>query len=210
MQGLIGQKVGMTRVFDKETGEVVPVSIIETGANVIHQMKSTEKDGYTAAQLGFSTVAERKLTKPVLGHVKKWGNVASRVLKEFAVDQADAELKPGARVGVEIFENVKFVDVTGVSKGRGFTGTIKRYNFKRGRKTHGNTNYRERGSTGSNTFPARVFPGLRMAGQHGNAQNTVKRLKVVKLDKEGGLILVRGAIPGKTKGIVFVTKNTRG
>jgi large subunit ribosomal protein L3 len=207
MQGLIGQKIGMTRIFDKETGEVIPVSVIETGDNVVHQVKTVEKDGYVAAQLGYGAVKESKLTKPVLGHMKKWGAAPSKVLKEFALDKADAELKPGARIGVEAFEGVKFVDVTGLTKGRGMAGTIKKYHFQRGRKTHGNTNYRERGSSGSNTFPARVFPGLRMASRYGNEFRTMKGLKLVKLDKENGLLLVRGAIPGKPRGIVFITKN---
>jgi large subunit ribosomal protein L3 len=207
MQGLIGRKIGMTRLFDKETGEIVPVSVIETGTNVVHQIKTTEKEGYSAAQLGFGARSEKRVSKPALGHFKKLGTSATRVVKEFKLDPEDTELKSGQRIGVEVFENIKFVDVTGTSKGHGFTGTIKKYNFKRGRMTHGNTNRRERGSSGSNTYPARVFPGLKMAGQDGNEQVTARNLRLVGTDKDAGLLLVRGAIPGPSKGYVFVKKS---
>jgi len=207
MQGLIGKKIGMMRIFDKESGEVVPVSVIQTGTNVVQQLKTPDRDGYAAAQLGFEAVNEKRVTKPRLGHMKKHGGVATRVTKEFRLEATDAELKSGERLGVELFDGVRYVDVVGVSKGRGFTGTIKRYSFQRGRETHGNTHHRERGSVGANTYPAKVFPGLRMAGQHGNRQSTAKGLTLVAIDKDAGLLLVRGAIPGPTKGIVFVKKN---
>ncbi len=206
MQGLIGRKVGMSRLFDTKTGESIPVTIIQTGTNVVHQIKTVENDGYSAVQLGFDACKETKLTKPELGHVKKHGGVATRIIKEFDIDESDKELAAGQRIGVEIFENTKEVDVVGTSKGRGFAGVIKRYNFRRGRETHGSKNHRTRGSVGSNTFPARVFPGLKMAGHHGNSQVTVKRLSVVSCDKENGVIIVRGAIPGPTNGVVFVKK----
>jgi large subunit ribosomal protein L3 len=209
MQCLIGKKVGMTRLFD-EAGKAVGVTVVQTGQNVIHQVKTVEVDGYRAVQLGFDEIAEKKLNKPELGHFKKLGTTPTRVVKEVRLDDADTGYTPGQKIGVEIFENVKFVDVSGTSKGRGHTGTIKRYNFQRGRKTHGNTNYRERGSSGANTYPARVFPGLRMSGQCGNELVTTKRIQVVTIDKENGLVFLRGSVPGANKGIVTIRNTNHG
>lgn len=206
MQGLIGKKIGMTRMFN-EDGKAVGVTVILAGNNVVHQVKTSEKDGYSAVQLGFDEVSEKRVTKPLSGHFKKNGGVISRVVKEFKLDSAEESLKPGQRVGVEILENTKFVDVTGISKGRGHAGTIKKYNFRRGRESHGNTNVRERGSAGANTYPARIFPGLKMSGQYGNAQRTVRNLEVVGLDKEAGLVFVKGAVPGRASGYVYIKKN---
>ena len=206
MQGLIGKKVGMTRIFT-DAGQAVPVTVILAGNNVVHQVKTADKDGYAAVQLGFEEVTEKKVTKPLIGHFKKSGGVLSRIVKEFNLDTADEALQLGQRVGVEILEDIKFVDVVGVSKGRGHAGTIKRHNFERGRKTHGNTNYRERGSCGQNSYPARVFPGLKMSGHYGSARITAKRLEVVAIDKEAGLVFVKGAVPGRNSGYVFIKKN---
>ncbi|NLP01296.1 MAG: 50S ribosomal protein L3 [Fibrobacter sp.] len=206
MQGLIGKKIGMTRMFN-EAGKSVGVTVILAGNNVVHQVKTSEKDGYSAVQLGFDEVSEKRVTKPLLGHFKKNGGVFSRIVKEFKIDSAEESLKPGQRVGVEVLENTKFVDVTGISKGRGHAGTIKKYNFQRGRESHGNTNVRERGSVGANSYPARIFPGLKMSGQYGNAQRTVRKLEVVSLDKEAGLVFVKGAVPGRASGYVYIKKN---
>jgi large subunit ribosomal protein L3 len=206
MQGLIGKKVGMTRVFN-ETGRVVGVTVILVGNNVVEQIKTEENDGYSAVQLGFGEVSPRRVNKPLEGHFKKLGTAPVRVLKEFEADcDADKELKPGQALGPEVFENVKFVNVTGISKGRGHAGTIKRYNFQRGRETHGNTNLRERGSSGAGSYPARVPPGLKMSGHMGAEQVTTRRLEVVGIDKEAGLILVKGSVPGCRSGIVYVKK----
>ncbi|MBD3419589.1 MAG: 50S ribosomal protein L3 [Chitinivibrionales bacterium] len=207
MQGLIGKKIGMTSVFDKETGESVPVTIIQIGKNVVHQVKTTEKDGYTAAQLGFDACKEKRVTRPRLGHFNKLGTEPTRVVREFGIEAEDSELAPGQKVGIEIFDNVEYVDVSGTTKGRGYTGTIKRHNFQRGRETHGNTNHRDRGSLGAGTYPARVFPGLKMAGHYGAEQQTIKGLEIFSLDKEEGLVLVKGSVPGRNKGYVFVKKN---
>ena len=206
MKAILGKKVGMTRMFN-EAGRAISVTVIQAGDNIVHQLKTSKKDGYSAVQLGFDEVAERKMTKPLLGHLKKNGAVLSRVIKEFKLDSAEEELKPGQRVGIEVLENIKFVDVTGITKGRGHAGTIKKYNFQRGRESHGNTNARERGSVGANSYPARIFPGLKMSGQYGNAQRTVKKLEVVGLDKDAGLVFVKGAIPGRTSGYVYIKKN---
>jgi large subunit ribosomal protein L3 len=207
MRGLIGRKVGMTRVFDKTSGMEIPVTVIHTGTNVVHQVKTIEKDGYRAVQLGFESVSDKKLNKPMAGHFKKIGSSATRIIKEFEFDSKEEQVQPGQRIGVEILENVKFVDIWGTTKGRGFSGTIKRHNFQRGRETHGNTNHREPGSVGQNTYPGRVFPGLKMFGQYGNEGCTVRNIKVVGVEKDAGLVYVKGAIPGATRGLVYVLKS---
>jgi len=205
MQGIIGKKIGMTRIFNEE-GKSISVTIVQTLKNVVHQVKTLEKDGYQAVQLGFGAVAETKVFKPKLGHFKKCGSTPTTLIKEFKLDSADEKIEPGSSVGVEMLENVKLVDVIGVSKGRGFAGTIKRHHFMRGRKTHGSGCTRERGSMGSNTYPAHVWPGLRMSGHLGAAQVTTKNLEVVGLDKDAGLVFLKGAVPGPTKGIVVIRK----
>lgn len=205
MQGLIGKKIGMTRIFS-DSGKSVAVTVIQAGNNIVHQIKTNEKDGYSAVQLGFEDVAEKKVSKAILGHCKKNSSVPTYIVKEFELDSEEEQLKSGQRVGVEILENVKFVNVVGISKGRGHTGTIKRYNFQRGRESHGNTNVRERGSSGANTYPARVMPGLKMSGQSGNERVTVRNLEVVSLDKEAGLLFVKGAVPGRNKGYLYIKK----
>lgn len=206
MQGLIGKKLGMTRIFDKETGEITPVTIIETGKNVVLQKKTVEVDGYEAVQLGFDKVADKKVTKAELGHTKKNGASAVRHIKEFSLEDGE-ELESGQEIGVELFDAVRYVDVTGTTKGRGFAGTVKRYGFKIGRATHGNTNRRARGSLGAGSSPSRVFPGLKMAGQYGNTAKTIRGLELVAVDTEKDLLYVRGAVPGKRNGVVYIKKN---
>ncbi len=206
MHGLIGKKIGMTQIFNKESGKVVPISIVQTGVNVVCQVKNADKDGYRAVQLGFEARSEKRMTKALLGHFKKCNAAPSRIIKEFKLDNADEQLTPGQTVGVEIFDNVALVDVTGVSKGRGFTGGIKRYNFHRGRETHGCKAHRIRGSSGSNTTPGRVVPGLRMEGRYGGGQVTMRNLELAGIDKETGIVLIKGAIPGPNKGIVLIKK----
>lgn len=205
MQGLIGKKIGMTRLFD-EMGRTVAVTVINAGGNVVHQVKTKEKDGYAAVQLGFEEVKEKKVNKPLIGHLKGNGKTLTKIIKEFELDENE-EVQPGQVVGVELLENVKYVDVAGISKGRGHAGTIKRYNFTRGRESHGNTNVREHGSIGQNSDPSRVFPGLKMSGHYGNAQITMKRLEVMGIDKEKELVFVKGSVPGCNKGIVYIKKN---
>lgn len=209
MQFLIGRKVGMTRVFD-ENGKSIPVTVIRAENNIVQQIKTEERDGYSAVQIGFEEIAERKCNKPKLGHFKKLGSTPTRLIKECRINGEDNDFASGQKVGVEVFEETKFVDVIGTSKGRGFAGTIKKYNFQRGRKTHGNTSYRERGSTGACSYPARVFPGLKMAGHYGNKKVTVRNIEVVSVDKENGLVFVRGGVPGCNSGIVFIRKTTKG
>ncbi|MFP4416129.1 MAG: 50S ribosomal protein L3 [Chitinispirillaceae bacterium] len=207
MQGLVGKKIGMTRIFNKESGQVIPVTVVQTGTNIVHQIKTVERDGYSAVQLGFDMVSESRVQKPLAGHFKKHNSVPTRVIKEFELDSIEEQLDPGQKVGVEVLEGVRYVDVVGTSKGRGFSGTIKRHNFQRGRETHGNTNHREHGSLGAGTYPARVFPGVRMAGQYGNERVTARGIEIVQVDKQNGLVYLKGAIPGSNRAIVYLKKN---
>ncbi len=208
MQCLLGKKIGMTRIFD-DLGKAIAVTVIHAPKNIIHQVKTKEKDGYYAVQLGIEEISEKKVNKPLLGHFKKCGTTPTRVIKECRLNDNEGSFSSGQRVGVEIFEKVKFLDITGTTKGRGHAGTIKRHNFKRGRESHGNTNVREHGSVGANTFPARVFPGMRMSGHYGNERVTIKRLKIVAIDKENSLIFINGAVPGRNNGIVIMKKSDR-
>jgi large subunit ribosomal protein L3 len=206
MQGLIGRKIGMTRMFEKDTGKAVAVTVIQAANNVVHQVKTMEKDGYRAVQIGFDVILEKRATKPVLGHCKKNGSAPTRIIKEFALDSVDEKVQPGSSVSVEMLEKVKLVDVIGISKGRGFAGTIKRHHFMRGRESHGSGCTRERGSMGSNTFPAHVWKGLRMSGHMGNERVTTKNVSLVGIDKEAGLVFVKGSVPGPARGIVIIRK----
>ncbi|MGM0443033.1 MAG: 50S ribosomal protein L3 [Fibrobacterota bacterium] len=206
MRGLLGKKVGMTRVIDPETGVVIPVTVIDVSGNVVLQRKREDVDGYDAVQLGFENVREKVATKAEVGHAKKYGSEPVRYIKEFAVE-SDEEVEPGSKVGVELFGSAGYVDVAGITKGRGFAGTVKRYGFAVGRMTHGNKNKRARGSIGAGADPSRVFPGVKMAGQYGNKKKTVLGLELVSVDKERSLLYVKGAVPGKKNGVLSVRKN---
>jgi large subunit ribosomal protein L3 len=194
----------MTRIFGDD-GTVVPVSVIEATPNTVTRIRSVEQDGYTALQLGAGTA--RRVTKPVAGqfaHLAK-EQQRPRSVREVRVDSADG-YEVGQQVGVDLFEAGELVDVTGVSKGHGFTGVIARHHFRRGPKTHGSDHHRAPGSIGAGTYPGRVWKGTRMAGHMGNEQVTVKKLKVVKVDPERNLILVKGAVPGARNGLLLVQK----
>ena len=206
-KAIIGKKIGMTQIFD-ETGRVVPVTLIKAGPCTVVQKKTAEKDGYDAIQLGYETVPERKLTKPELGHQKKAGiEEFQKVLKEFPLEDC-SKYEVGDKLNADVFAAGDFVDVTGISKGHGYHGVIKRHGASRLKETHGTGPvHRHAGSMGSGTDPARIFKGKIGAGQMGNEQVTVLNLDVVKVDTELGLIAVRGAIPGPKGGVVFV-KNT--
>ena len=206
-KAIIGKKIGMTQIFD-ETGRVVPVTLIQAGPCTVVQKKTAEKDGYNAIQLGYETVPERKLTKPELGHQKKAGiEEFQKVLKEFPLEDC-SKYEVGDKLNADVFAAGDFVDVTGISKGHGYQGVIKRHGASRLKETHGTGPvHRHAGSMGSGTDPARIFKGKIGAGQMGNEQVTVLNLDVVKVDTELGLIAVRGAIPGPKGGGVFV-KNT--
>ena len=202
-KAIIGKKVGMTQIFD-EAGKVIPVTVIEAGPCTVVQKKTEEKDGYNAVQLGYEDVAEKKLTKPELGHLKKAGVAAKKVLKDFKLDGA-AEMNVGDEVKVDVFAEGDRVDVTGISKGHGYQGVIKRHGAARLKESHGTGPvHRHAGSMGSSTDPSRIFKGKIGAGQMGNEQVTVLNLDVIKVDPELGVIAVRGAIPGPKGGIVYL------
>ena len=202
-KAIIGKKVGMTQIFD-EAGKVIPVTVIEAGPCTVVQKKTEEKDGYNAVQLGYEDVAEKKLTKPELGHLKKAGEARKRTLKEFKLANCDA-LNVGDEVKVDVFAEGDRVDVTGISKGHGYQGVIKRHGAARLKESHGTGPvHRHAGSMGSSTDPSRIFKGKIGAGQMGNEQVTVLNLDVIKVDSELGIIAVRGAIPGPKGGIVYL------
>ena len=201
--GLIGRKVGMTQVF-AEDGTVTPVTVIEAGPCVVVQRRTAGTDGYESVQLGFVDArAAKRANKPVRGHHEKAGIPPTRVRREFRI-VAGADPKPGDRVLVDIFNGVERVDVIGVSKGKGFQGVMRRHNFRGGANSHGSMFHRAPGSIGASAFPSRVFKGMRGPGHLGSARVTVKNLKVVRVDAEKNLLLVRGAIPGALGADVLV------
>ena len=205
-KAIIGKKVGMTQIFD-ETGKVVPVTVIEAGPCKVVQKKSVEKEGYASVQLGFEEIPERKLNKPEKGHLDKAGVGALHVLHEFRLENAN-EMNVGDVVKADAFKEGDKVDVTGISKGKGYAGTIKRFGAHRSPMSHGaGPMHRHQGSMGSCSDPSRVFKGKIMPGHMGAEQVTVQNLDVVKVDPEMNMIAVRGAVPGPKGGIVFL-KNT--
>ena len=199
---ILGRKLGMTQVWD-EDDNVVPVTVIQAGPCTISQVKTKATDGYDAVQIGFGEIKPQRVNKPLAGHFKAQGVEPMRYLREVRVEDA-SEYKTGDQVTVEIFADSKAVDVTGTSKGKGFQGTIKRWNFSRGPMTHGSRNQRRPGSIGQCAYPARVRKGLHMAGHMGNERVTVKNLKLVRVDAEQNLLLVKGAVPGGKNALVQV------
>lgn len=207
-KGIIGKKIGMTQVFD-EVGNAIPVTVIEAGPCVVAQKKTAENDGYDAVQLGFIDVKAEKLNKPVAGHFTKAGVTAKKHLKEFRLADS-ASMNVGDVVNADTFAVGDKVDVTGITKGRGYTGAVKRWNHHTLCSTHGvGPIHREVGSMGANSSPSRVFKNKKMAGQYGNEQVTVLNLKVVKIDAEKNLIAIKGAIPGAKNGIVFLRDSVK-
>ena len=205
-KAIIGKKVGMTQIFD-EAGKVVPVTVIEAGPCVVVQKKNADKEGYTSVQLGYQDQAERKLSKPEKGHLQKAGVSLKKYLKEFRLEDCEA-LNVGDVITADVFAEGDKVDVTGISKGKGYAGVIKRWGAHRTPMTHGGGPvHRHAGSMGSGTDPSRIFPGKIGAGHMGAEQVTVQNLDVVKVDPELNMIVVRGAIPGPKGGIVYL-KNT--
>lgn len=209
--GLIGRKVGMTRIFTPD-GVSIPVTVIEVDANRVTQVKTLETDGYRAIQVTTGTKKASRLVKPEAGHFAKAGVEAGRGLWEFRLaDGEGSDIAVGAELKVELFSDVKMVDVTGQSKGKGFAGTIKRWNFAMGDATHGNSlSHRSPGSIGQRQSPGRVFKGKKMAGHMGDERVTVQSLEVVRVDAERNLLLVKGAVPGATGGDVIVKPAVKG
>lgn len=199
---VFGKKLGMTQLFN-DNDEVVAVSVIAVEPNVVTQLRTTDTDGYEAVQLGFGAIKEHKVNKPMAGHFKKQGAPARRYLREVRVDAA-SDHKVGEEVGLSAFTDVKKVDVTGVSKGKGFAGVMRRYGFAGGPGGHGAHFHRAPGSVGQCATPSRVFKGVRLPGHMGCDRVTVKNLEVVRIDEESNVILVKGAIPGGKNGIVRI------
>jgi large subunit ribosomal protein L3 len=208
MKGIIGKKLGMTRVFD-EDGTAVPVTVIEAGPCVVTQVKTIETDGYEAVQLGFDRMRRKAANKPYSGHFAKHKLAPRRKLTEFRVENP-ADYKVGQEILVDVFQPGDVVDVTGKSKGRGFQGVVKRHGFSVGRKTHGNRNHRRPGSIGQSATPARVWKGRKLPGRMGNSRVTVRHLDVVTVDVDKNLLLIRGAVPGGSNGFVLVSKSDVG
>jgi len=202
--GILGKKLGMSQVFDTE-GKVIPVTVIEAGPCTVIQRKTARSDGYDAVQIGFRQTKAGKVGKPMLGHFQKAGKGAFSALQEIRVEAAEP-LDIGAEIKVDIFKEGDVVDVMGHSKGRGFTGVIKRWGFKGGRATHGSMFHRAPGSIGASAYPSRVIKNMKMAGQYGNERVTILNLRVVGVEPEKNLLLVRGAVPGAKNSLVFVRR----
>lgn len=204
MMGLIGKKVGMTQVFT-EKGDCVPVTVIEAGPCTVTEVRSRERDGYVAVQLGFGTNKESRFSRPVLGQFKKRNLPPSRHLKEFRVDDASG-FEVGKTIDASLFAKGEHVDVQGVTKGRGFAGVVKRYGFVAGHASHGPTFGKQPGSIGASAYPSRVIKGKRLPGRMGGVNLTIKNLVVVAVDTEQNVVLVRGAVPGPPNGLVYINK----
>ncbi len=202
MKGILGKKIGMTQIFT-EHGEVIPVTVVEAGPVVVTQIKTTENDGYTAIQVGFQDAKEKSLNKPQKGHLAA-ANTLKKHLKEFRVDSVE-EYTVGQEIKADLFAAGELIDVTGISKGKGFQGPIKRHGQSRGPETHGSRYHRRPGSMGACSYPGRVFKNKKLAGHMGSVKVTVQNLEVVRVDADKNFILVKGAIPG-AKGSVVTLK----
>lgn len=194
--GILGTKLGMTQIFDPEEGIAIPVTVVQAGPCTVTQIKTKPTDGYSAVQLGYEEVPEKRLTKPEVGHLAKSEIAPLRHLQEYRLDSTDS-YQVGQTIQADIFTIGQSVDVVGTSIGRGFAGYQKRHNFKRGPMSHGSKNHRLPGSVGAGTTPGRVYPGKRMAGRKGGSQVTIRKLTVIRVDAERNLILVKGSVPGK-------------
>ena len=207
-KAIIGKKIGMSQIFN-EDGKVIPVTVVEAGPCPVVQKKTVEKDGYEAVQVAFGTISSKNVNKPVAGHYKKAGVEPKRILKELKFENC-ASFEIGSEIKADIFAAGDKVDVSGTSKGKGFSGTIKRHNFHIGPMAHGSGYHRGVGSMGSCSSPSRVFKNKKMPGQYGNTKCTVQNLQIVKVDAERNILLVKGAIPGAKGGIVIVKQSCKG
>lgn len=200
--GLLGNKIGMTQIFD-ESGNIVPVTVVKVGPCVITQVKTILKDGYNAIQIGYGSVTSKSLTQPELGHLQKSDIQPLKFLKEFRVTNPD-NFEVGQVINVESFATGQFVSITGKSSGKGFSGLQKRYNFSRGPMTHGSKNHRGPGSIGMGTSPGRVLPGKKMAGQLGNKTANIKKLKIIQVNVNENILVVKGSVPGKPGNLLSI------
>ena len=203
-RGILGKKLGMTGIFTPE-GRYVPATVIEAGPCVVTQIKTKDTDGYDALQLGFGGKRVSRVSKPLQGHFKKSGDQCFQFMKEFSVENP-ADFNIGQELTVEMFQVGERVDVVGTTKGRGFSGVIKRHGFHRGPMTHGSRNIRRPGSVGCSAWPARIIKGKKMPGQYGNDRKTVRNLEIIDIRSDDNLILVKGAVPGAESGLVSVNK----
>lgn len=206
--GILGTKLGMTQIFDQETGIAIPVTVVQAGPCPVTQIKTKETDGYSSIQIGYKEVKLKALNKALLGHLGKSNTAPVRHLKEYRVDDA-SQFQLGQPIKADIFNAGDLIDVTGTSIGRGFAGYQKRHNFRRGSMTHGSKNHRLPGSTGPGTTPGRVYPGKKMAGQYGNTKVTIRKLTVVRVDAERDLLIVKGAVPGKAGTLLSIAHNNK-
>lgn len=206
--GILGKKVGMTRVYD-QSGTVVPVTVIEAGNNVVTQVRSKEKDGYTAVQVGYGDTTEKRVTRPLAGHFKKAGVSPKKFLREFALE-GEPEVKAGDTLGVSRFQAGQLVDVIGISKGRGFQGVVKRYRFGGQPETHGSMMHRRTGAIGCRSTPGRIFKNKRMPGHMGSTRITVQNLEIVGVREEDQVLLVKGAVPGAKGSYVIIRSAIKG
>ncbi len=204
MNAILGKKIGMTNVFSWD-GKLVPVTVVQVGPCVVTQVKTLETDGYTAIQLGYDEKSVGKLNKPIAGHLKKATDKGFRVLREFRADDV-SEMKPGMSLDINMFAVGEKINVSGISKGRGFQGTVKRHGFSRGPETHGCRNHRKPGSVGNSAWPSKIVKGKKMPGHMGVDKNTVKNLTIVDIRPADNLLLVKGAVPGFKTGIIELHK----
>jgi large subunit ribosomal protein L3 len=209
INGILGKKIGMTQFFGDD-GEVIPATVIKAGPCVVIQKKTAAVDGYNAVQLGLvEFVSDKRVNKPLAGHFKKWGTVPVKFIREFHVKESDEEAQVGSKVLVNQFAPSDQVDVTGISKGKGFAGFVKRHKFRGGAATHGSMFHRAPGSIGASAFPSRVLKGMRAAGHMGQVQVTAKSLQVIRVDAENNLLVVKGAVPGANGGYLVIRKIRR-
>jgi len=201
--GLLGNKIGMTQIFD-ESGNIIPVTILKVGPCIVTQIKTKEKDGYSAIQVGYTNVSNKSLTQPELGHLQKSNIQALKYLKEFRVND-ETEFEIGQVLNLDLLPSGQFVNIRGKTSGKGFTGLQKRHNFTRGPMTHGSKNHRAPGSIGMGTTPGRVLPGKKMAGQLGNKITTIKKLAVIQSNSEENILVVKGSVPGKPGNLLSIT-----
>jgi large subunit ribosomal protein L3 len=200
--GLLGNKIGMTQIFD-ESGNIIPVTILKIGPCVITQIKTVLTDGYSAIQIGYGSVSSKYLTQPELGHLQKSNIQPLKYLKEFRVNNPE-EFTVGQILNVDAFSTGQLINITGKSTGKGFTGLQKRHNFSRGPMTHGSKNHRAPGSIGMGTYPGRVLPGKKMAGQLGNKITHIKKLKIIQINNDENILIVKGSVPGKPGNLLSI------
>ena len=207
-KAILAKKIGMTQIFDQETGEMIPVTVLEAGPCTVTQVKTVENDGYSAIQVGFGDIREKLVNKPLKGQFAKAGVAVKRVLREFRLEGAE-ECTVGSEIKADVFEVGEKVDVSGISKGKGYQGAIHRFGFSRGPMEHGSKYHRHAGSMGASSDPARVFKGKKLPGHMGSVHVTVQNLEVVRADAERNLLLITGSVPGPKKAVVTIVNSVK-